>query len=44
MIHLKDLSQMVYNIAFRPYESKKNWHFACDSSRLTQKQLITCIA
>lgn len=37
MIHLSDLCQIVYNVAFKAFEKGKNWHFACDKSKITQR-------
>jgi hypothetical protein len=37
MIHLKDLAQITYNVAFRTFDSKRNWHFAADDAKITQK-------
>lgn len=36
MIHLKDLTQIVYNVAFRKFNFKKNWFFAVDNLKITQ--------
>ena len=30
MIHVKDLCQIANIVAFKQFDTKKNWHFACD--------------